>query len=122
MRSKITFHSGPFPATKDLEFLYLFIMGGTMTESSNYDAAPPVPPAYGIWRETGQNEYGAKYEFYLTKALPRAPGGSNSEGWLPAGRGVLTEKVILSEGGNRMTSSIRYKVFDPSLANVTALE
>ena len=24
--------------------------GGTMTESSNYDASLPAPPAYGVWR------------------------------------------------------------------------
>ena len=35
---------------KDLEFMYVFNVGGTMTASSNYDGAPPVPPAYGVWR------------------------------------------------------------------------
>ena len=37
--------------TKDLEFMYAFNVSGTMTESSNYDAAPPVPPAYGVWKK-----------------------------------------------------------------------
>jgi hypothetical protein len=97
-------------------------MGGTMTESSNYD---PAPRAYGIWRETGQNEYEAKYKFYLTKALPRAPGGSNSDGWLPAGRGVLTMDKP-SEGVGVATGEGVRLVFGEwvarALANVWALE
>jgi hypothetical protein len=112
-RSKITFHDGPFAAIKDLEFLYVFNAGGTMTESSNYDAAPPVPPAYGIWRKTERNEFEAKYEFYLTKALRRGEAAESSDGWLPAGRGVLTEKLSLSEDGRRLTSNIRYEILDP---------
>src|SRR4051812_33684080 len=37
-RSKIQFTTGSFAAVKDLEFMYVFNAGGTMTESSNYDA------------------------------------------------------------------------------------
>jgi hypothetical protein len=40
--------------------MYVFNTGGTMTESSNYDGAPPVPPAYGVWRSVGPNEFEAK--------------------------------------------------------------
>src|ERR1041384_8162687 len=65
--SKLQFLDGPFSTTKDLELLYSINEGGTMTESSNYDGAPPVPPAYGIWRQTGANQYEARYTFYCTK-------------------------------------------------------
>ena len=41
-RSKLQFQSGDFAAIRDLEFMYVFNPGGTMTESSNYDAAPPA--------------------------------------------------------------------------------
>lgn len=43
-RASIQFSSGAFSGIKDLEFLYVFNAGGTLTESSNYDGAPPVPP------------------------------------------------------------------------------
>src|SRR6266478_3224875 len=66
-RGKVQFKTGAFAEVKDLEFLYVFNAGGTMTESSNYDAAPPVAPAYGIWKKMGGNEYEAKYEFYITR-------------------------------------------------------
>lgn len=46
-RSQIRFNGGSFAEIKDLQFMYVFNAGGTMTESSNYDGAPPVPPAYG---------------------------------------------------------------------------
>ena len=49
-RSKVQFETGALAGIKDLEFLYVFNAGGTLTESSNYDGAPPVPPAYGVWR------------------------------------------------------------------------
>jgi hypothetical protein len=44
-RAQLQFSSGAFAPIKDLEFMYSFNQGGTMTESSNYDASPPVPPA-----------------------------------------------------------------------------
>ena len=62
-RAQLQFSSGAFAPIKDLEFMYVFNQGGTMTESSNYDASPPVPPAYGIWRKVSDKEYEAKYEF-----------------------------------------------------------
>ena len=67
-RAQLQFTSGAFAPIKDLEFMYVFNQGGTMTESSNYDASPPVPPAYGIWRKVGDRQFEAKYEFYVTKA------------------------------------------------------
>lgn len=111
-RSSVQFQSGAFAPVKDLEFLYSFNLGGTMTESSNYDAAPPVPPAYGIWRQIGPREYEARYDFYSTKA-PAALGEiTKGGGWLPAGRGMLVEKITLSEDGRSFTSTIKYTALD----------
>jgi len=110
-RSSLQFETGAFAAIKDLEFMYVFNEGGTMTESSNYDGAPPVPPAYGVWREVGPNEFEAKYEYYTT-----APSGPDEflkgAGWLPAGRGVFTERIALAADGQTFTSTIRYDAFD----------
>ncbi|HZN55017.1 MAG TPA: hypothetical protein VFB67_06805 [Candidatus Polarisedimenticolaceae bacterium] len=97
-RSKVQFADGAFASIKDLEFMYAFNAGGTMTESSNYDAAPPVPPAYGIWRVTGPNRFEARYEFYASRP--------------PAGRGVFVETITLSDDGRSFTSTIRYEAYD----------
>jgi hypothetical protein len=111
-RATLQFTSGAFAAVKDLEFMYAFNQGGTMTESSNYDASPPVPPAYGIWRRVGDREFEAKYEFYVT----RAPGSfgeiAKGGGWGPAGRGVFLERITLSEHGDSFSSRIRYEQYD----------
>jgi hypothetical protein len=48
--SNLQFQSGTFASIKDLAFLYVFNEGGTMTESSSYDAAPPVAP--GVFTES----------------------------------------------------------------------
>ena len=66
-RSQLQVNSGAFAGMQGLEFMYVFNLGGTMTESSNYDASPPVQPAYGVWRKTGAREFEARYEFYNTK-------------------------------------------------------
>jgi hypothetical protein len=88
--------------------MYVFNAGGTLTESSNYDAAPPVPPAYGIWREVGPNEFEAKYEYFA--AAPSEPEAFlKGTGWLPSGRGVFTERIKLSADGDTFTSAIRYE-------------
>jgi hypothetical protein len=110
-RSQVQFTSGGFAPVKDLEFMYSFNQGGTMTESSNYDATPPVPPAYGVWRRTGAAEFEARYEFFATRAPDEdeiVAGG----GWLPAGRGVLTERITLSPDGKTFTSQIRFETLD----------
>jgi hypothetical protein len=111
-KERLQFQTGAFAAIKDLEFMYVFNAGGTMTESSNYDAAPPVPPAYGIWKHVGSNEYEAKYEFYLTRIPTPAESTISSGGWLPAGHCVFKERITLSLDGNSFTSTIRYEVFD----------
>lgn len=111
-RSSLQFTGGAFAPIRDLEFMYVFNPGGTMTESSNYDAAPPVPPAYGIWRKVGPGQFEAKYEFYVTRA-PAAFGEiAKGGGWGPAGRGVFVERIALSADGDSFTSTITYRQFD----------
>ena len=83
-----------------------------MTESSNYDAAPPVPPAYGIWKALGPNEYQARYEFFITRPPTSAEAKEGSVGWLPGGRGVLVETMKISGDGASFRSTIRYEMFD----------
>lgn len=109
-RSQVQFWDGPLGGIKGLEFMFAFHGDGTLTESSNYDAAPPVPPAYGVWRRTGPREFAAHYEFYMTKAPP--PGTSLAGGWLPAGRGFLDETITLSEDGRSYTSAIHLQMLD----------
>jgi hypothetical protein len=111
-REQLQFATGAFAAVKDLEFMYVFNLGGTMTESSNYDAAPPVPPAYGIWRQAGPREYEAKYEYYATRPPAAFDEITSGGGWLPAGRGVFTERITLSEDGRTFSSQISYEAFD----------
>lgn len=111
-RATLQFENGSLAAVKDLEFMYVFNVGGTMTESSNYDANPPVPPAYGIWRKTGERQFEARYEFYNSRPGTAAEGIAPGGGWLPAGRGVLRETITLANDGNSFTSTIRYEAFD----------
>jgi hypothetical protein len=111
-RSNVEFHSGALASIQGFEFMYVFNSGGTMTESSNYDAAPPVPPAYGIWKSLGKDEYEAKYEFFITRAPNTAEASTGAVGWLPGGRGLLMETIKVAADGNSFTSSIRYEMFD----------
>lgn len=113
-RATLQFQTGPFAAVKDLEFLYVFNEGGTMTESSNYDSAPPVPPAYGIWKKLKGRQFEARYEFYITRQPTPAEMQMSGGGWLPSGRGVLTESITLSQDGNSFTSQVRFDVLDAS--------
>ena len=89
-RSSIQFSGGALAPVKDLEFLYVFNSGGTLTESSNYDAVPPVPPAYGEWRQTSPGRFEARYTFFTTSPPPDMKSHTTGGGWLPAGSGVLT--------------------------------
>ena len=84
-RSRIHFNQGALAPIQDLEFLYAFNAGGTMTESSNYDGAPPVPPAYGIWRAVGQNQIEAVYTYYNTRPPATFDDVMRGGGWLPSG-------------------------------------
>jgi hypothetical protein len=111
-RAQLQFTSGAFASIKDLEFMYSFNQGGTMTESSNYDASPPVPPAYGIWRKVGDNQFEAKYEFYVTKPPAAFDEIVKGGGWGLAGRGVFVERITVSADGKTFTSKIKYDQFD----------
>ncbi len=111
-RSRISFRDGDFAAVGDLEFMYVFNLGGTLTESSNYDGAPPVPPAYGIWRQVGSGRFEARYEFYPTRAPAVLDDLTAGGGWLAAGRGIFSETITVSDDGESFTSAIRYEAFD----------
>lgn len=111
-RSQIRFSSGAFTTMKNLEFMYVFNQGGTLTESSNYDAAPPVPPAYGVWRSTGPGKFEAKYYFYITAPPKKFEEITSGAGWGPAGFGVFIERINLSDDGKTFTSTIDYSAFD----------
>jgi hypothetical protein len=111
-RSKLQFSSGAFEPIKNLEFMYVFNGGGTLTESSNYDGAPPVPPAYGVWRQLSPEEFEAKYAFYITQPPKRFADITSGAGWLPNGHGVFTERIRLSADGQSFESSISYSAFD----------
>jgi hypothetical protein len=110
--AQITFHDGAFAAIHDLRFLYAFNAGGTMTESSNYDAVPPVPPAYGIWRAAGGGSYEASYTFYTTRPPASLDEIARGGGWPPAGHGVLTEHISLSDDGQSFTSELVLVLYD----------
>jgi len=113
-RSQIRFDSGALAGMKDLEFMYVFNAGGTMTESSNHDGEPPVPPAYGVWRKKGPRQFEARYAFYITRAPETFADIAKGGGWPPAGRGVLTENIILADDGGSFRSTIVYSAFDPA--------
>ncbi|RFC41880.1 MAG: hypothetical protein DUW69_002520 [Verrucomicrobia bacterium] len=111
-RGKVQFKTGAFAAVTDLDFLYVFNAGGTMTESSNYDAMPPVTPAYGVWKKTGPRQYEAKYVYYWTKPPAALDEITKGGGWSPGGHGVLSQKITVSEDGNTFDSTLTYEVFD----------
>ena len=111
-RSKVQFLDGPFAATKDLEFLMAVNQGGTMTESSNYDCMPPVPPAYGAWKQTGTNSFELRYEYFNSKPPTTFDEISKGGGWAPGGRGVIIEKVKLANDGKTYTSKISFVLRD----------
>jgi hypothetical protein len=111
-RGKVHFKSGPYASLTDLEFLYVFNAGGTMTESSNYDGAPPVPPAYGIWRRIGPGEFEARYMFYITRPPDSLNALAGGGGWMPAGHGLLVERITLASDGKTFTSAMKYSAFD----------
>jgi hypothetical protein len=110
-RSSLQFESGAFAEMRDLEFMYVFNAGGTMTESSNYDAAPPVPPAYGTWRKTGPHTYETAYEYYAT-APAEALEFIKGAGWMPSGHGRLTETITLAADGKSFTSTLKFELYD----------
>ncbi len=119
-KGKVQFRTGAFAEVKDLEFMWVFNNGGTMTESSNYDGAPPMPPAYGIWKKTGDKQYEVRYEFYFTKMPASFEEIAKAGGFPPAGYGVLTEKITLSGDGKSYKSTIKYNAFDQTGKQTTS--
>ena len=111
-KGKVQFKTGEYAEIKDFEFMYVFNSGGTMTESSNYDGVPPTPPAYGIWKKTGEKEYEARYEFYWNKVPASYEELAKAGGFPNAGHGVLAEKIILSDDGKSYSSTIKFNLFD----------
>lgn len=111
-QSSLQFKDGPFAAIKDFKFLYVFNAGGTMTESSNYDAVPPTPPAYGEWRATEDNQFEAKYTFFNPQPAKTADSLLANGGWLPGGHGVLVEQIKLAADGRSFESTITVQLFD----------
>jgi hypothetical protein len=108
-RAQLLFESGAFEPFKDLSFMYVFNDSGTVTESSNYDAAPPVPPAYGIWRTVGVDHYQLKYEFFVTAPPARLDDLLSGGSWPPAGRGVFTESVSSRRITTALSQRLRMK-------------
>jgi hypothetical protein len=112
-RGKVTFSSGMFAGLKGLEYMYVFNRGGTMTESSNYDGVPPVPPAYGVWKKVaGMRTYEARYQFFQTKAVSTNDELRKNGGFLPDGYGIITQTITLSPDFNSFTSRISVEMFD----------
>jgi hypothetical protein len=111
-RAKVQFKSGAFAAVKNLEFMYVLNAGGTMTESSNYDASPPVPPAYGVWRKIRPRQYELKYVFFMTKPPKVFADIAGGGGWSPGGSGVLLERLTLAEDGKSFTSTMTLDIVD----------
>jgi hypothetical protein len=112
-RSKVVFRNGPLAEMKGLEFLYAYNAGGTMTESSNYDeAANSSPPAYGVWKQIGPRTFETKYVFYTTQAPGPGDGAPNNSDWWPAGHGVLSETITLSDDGETYASTIKLVTYD----------
>ncbi len=111
-RTTVQFVDGPYAAVKDLKFLIAFNQGGTLIESSNYDEAPPVTPAYGIWKKTGRGTFKLLYEFFNTKAPEKMDEISGGGGWMPSGWGILTETVKLTGDGKSYTSKLTFTLKD----------
>jgi hypothetical protein len=109
---KVQATTGALTGYQGLEFMYAFNAGGTLTESSNFDGSPPMPPAYGVWRQTGPRQYECRYEFFATKPPARFDEIAKGGGWAPDGHGILTEKITLGEDGQAFTSAIRYEIYD----------
>lgn len=83
-----------------------------MTESSNYDAAPPVPPAYGVWRKLGVRNYEERSQFYQSKPVASTDELINGGGWAPNGNGTLTQRSRFCADGNSFKSTLKLEPFD----------
>lgn len=113
-KSSVQLDSGAFASVKDLMFMYAYAADGTLLESSNYDAAPPVPPAYGSWRHVDGNRFEARYAFFTTRPATRAEAAAAGGGWLPAGHGQITEQITLAADGQSYEATLQLDLFDVS--------
>lgn len=111
-RSQIKVGSGVLASMRGLEFMTVFNAGGTMTESSNFDGAPPVPPAYGAWRRTADGAFEARYSFWVTRAPAALEEITKGGGWSPNGYGTLTEKITVAPDRQSYVSSLTYAFFE----------
>ncbi|MFN8547125.1 MAG: hypothetical protein U0527_03925 [Candidatus Eisenbacteria bacterium] len=111
-RSSVHFDSGDFAGLSDLEFLYAFNSGGTMTESSNYDAVPPVAPAYGVEaRRPGRIRRAIRV--LRDQGADEGRGFVAGAGWNPIGRGRFDEHIQVSADGSSFDSTFRYSPLNP---------
>jgi hypothetical protein len=109
-RTKVQFKDGALSDLHDLEFMYSFNTGGTLTQSSNYDGTPPVPPGYGLWRQTGPRTFELRYAFYAPAKFIKS---GRTAAWVPSGRGLYSETLELSPDAGSYTSRIVYDLVDP---------
>jgi len=114
-RTKVQFKEGALADLRDLEFMYSFNSGGTLTQSSNYDGTPPVPPGYGVWRQTGPRQFELKYAFYAPAKFVKV---KRSAAWVPSGQGTYHETLQLSADGKSYTSHIVYELVNPAGAPI----
>lgn len=112
-RASVAVRSGALATTRDRQFHYVFHAVRAVNRSANYDAAPVVPPAYGVWRPVAGagTVFEAKSEFFTTAVSPQDQFQAGA-GWLPPGRVVFTERITVAPDGRTFTSAIRYQVFD----------
>lgn len=111
-RSHIKVSTGALASMPDLQFMTVFNAGGTMTESSNFDGVPPVPPAYGVWRQIAERRFQAKYDFWVTKPPTAVDELTKGGGWMPNGYGTLTETITLAVDQESYVSTLTYGFFD----------
>jgi hypothetical protein len=71
-----------------------------------------MPPAYGEWRPTGAGRFEAKYTFFTTRPPSDVKSLVTGGGWLPAGSGVLTERITLAADGRSYDSQLTLEMFD----------
>jgi hypothetical protein len=106
-RVNITVETGPFAGLQ--QFLVTYSAGGGMVESSNFDAMPPVPPAYGSWVATAESTFRSTYVFFTTEQVDRLDPGA---GWGFSGSGKFRESITVGPNGDDYTSRLSYQLFD----------
>jgi hypothetical protein len=106
-RVQVTIETGPFTGSQ--QYLMVYSAGGGMIESSNFDSAPPVPPAYGSWLASGESSFRSTYVFFTTEPVDQLDAAA---GWDFSGSGKFRESITLSSSGNDYTSRLSYELYD----------